>query len=124
MTEPSINPTSTKTANGTDGLYDVPSDPETWDLLVQASGLMSSSEIMTFLKTATHKGIHAHHLPYWSGYLDELVMYAYQDDPAPFDAGWKDLPTHAMKGIAFVMARFGKDVGSVLKDKITYPKRN
>jgi len=101
-----------------EGLYDVPNDPETWEVLAEVRGLMTSEEVMTFLKTATNKKIYGQHLPYWSDYMEKLVMYAYANDPAPFDAGWKELPNLNKKGVAFVMARFGKDTGKVLKDEL------
>jgi len=101
-----------------EGLYDVPSDPQTWEALLTAAGLMSPDEIIKFLETSVNTGVHGLQLPYWSSILDALVMYAYEDDPAPFDAAWQTLPPLNKKGVAFVMARFGKDVGDTLKDEL------
>ncbi len=92
------------------GRLPLESIPELWEGL-RWNGF-TSEEVMRFLSdidAAALKKAWCEFLPSWPRDIDELVCYAYDQDPKPFDEGWKKLPNHAKVGVAFVLARAGKD---------------
>lgn len=99
------------------GLYDVPKDPDLWELLGDF-GAFGGSDVVEFLETATNENVWGGHLPYWARTMDRLVMKVYARDPEPIEAGWKELPDLNRKGVAFVRARFGKDTDGLLSDEM------
>ncbi|MFK7928718.1 MAG: BRCT domain-containing protein [Myxococcota bacterium] len=95
------------------GLFDLPGSRE-FHTFVTDDPLVSSEMVMDFLRTAK-AGEDDLLFEGWPSDFDELVAFAYGVDPAPIDAGWKKLPKKARRGVAFVLARFGNDVGAELK---------
>jgi antitoxin component YwqK of YwqJK toxin-antitoxin module len=101
-----------------EGIYDVAGDPELWELLGSGlAGLFTGEDIVAFLGAAAEHD-NGSHLPYWPWHLDRLVMRVYARDPKPIDAAWESLPDHTKKGVAFVRARFGKEIGDTLADEM------
>ncbi len=102
-----------------DGHVDVGADHELWETFAEAAGLMSGDDVARFLKEATAKGAHSEVLPGWGRELDVLVMQVYARDPAPIDAVAASLPKPLQRGLAFVRARFGHDIGNALHDALS-----
>ncbi len=102
-----------------EGTYDVANDHEMWEVLGDAHGLFSGGDVIAFLQQVNLNNIkYGSHLPYWPNSIDQLVMRVYQRDPGPIDDGWRDLPKRIRKGVAFVLARFNKDIGDTLKGEL------
>ncbi len=94
----------------TSGRLELESIPELWEGIRWVG--FTSEEVMRFLgkvDDAALKKAHGDFLPTWPRDIDELVCHAYDQDPKPFDEGWKKLPNHAKVGVAFVLARAGAD---------------
>lgn len=99
-----------------EGHLDVPKDPDLQEILCKAHGLMDGQDLADYLKEAK-LGSYGTIFPWWTSYLDELVMRVYARDPDPVDAIWESLSQQKKLGVALVRARFSKDPGDVLEKK-------
>jgi len=100
-----------------EGLLDLPKQPELFELVRGEAHTMSGEELMRLLaQVELTKDTYSAHLPQWPSDLDELVVEVFARDPGPIEAGWRDLPSAARRGVGFVLARFGKDVRKELGD--------
>ncbi|MEM9071200.1 MAG: BRCT domain-containing protein [Myxococcota bacterium] len=101
------------------GRVDLAKEPALWEMLRGEAANVKGAEIVELLR-AIEKGPrnYSGHLPGWPRVLDELVCEVFQHDPEPFEASYKDLPKAMRRGVAFVLARAGKDVGDVLKKEL------
>lgn len=100
-----------------EGLLDLPQEPELFELVRGEAHAMSGEELMRLLaQVELTKDTYSAHLPQWPSDLDELVVEVFARDPGPIEAGWRDLPSAARRGVGFVLARFGKDVRKELGD--------
>lgn len=100
------------------GHLDLGRDPDLWEQLSNAEALLSGEDLIAFLKAAKLPEDNGPILPYWPEYLDKLAMGVYRRDPAPIDAAWEALPGKVKKGVAFVRARFGRNVGATLQGEL------
>ena len=94
------------------------SNDDAWEMLAGVAPLVSGSEVMTMLREIDFEAGWGWPLPKWHGDLDKLVMTVYARDPAPIDAGWEKLTEPARSGVAYVRARFGKEVGNTLERQL------
>ncbi|MFK7988134.1 MAG: hypothetical protein AB8I08_19090 [Sandaracinaceae bacterium] len=93
------------------GMFDLPAYPDFHDMLTDDD--VPSATVMEFLRAAA---VPKNDLLFagWSRGFDTMVARAYAEDPEPIDVGWRDLPDAYRRGVAFVLARFGVDVGDAL----------
>lgn len=101
-----------------EGLLDLPKEHVLFDLVAEQAASFSGEDVIAFLRGVElpEDDIGSPHLPKWPQGLDELVSRVYARDPEPIDAGFRELPAAMKRGVAFVLARFGKDVRSELGD--------
>lgn len=57
-------------------------------------------------------------LPHWPAELDRIAMTVYAHEPRPIDRAWKAQPGPVKLGLAYVLARHGKDVGTLLSKRL------
>lgn len=81
-----------------------------WSEFVGAHPFLSAEEALDFLADAE---VPDHHTasPFggWPKDFDRLAMTLYRRDPEPFEDSFDDLPRNVRRGVALVMARFGKE---------------
>ena len=100
-----------------EGIFDLPKEPELFELLRGEALAISGEELLRFLAAVRlRKDAWCPHLPEWTADLDGLVLDVYAHDPAPIEAGWRELPKPMKRGVGFVLARLGKDVRKELGD--------
>jgi antitoxin component YwqK of YwqJK toxin-antitoxin module len=100
-----------------EGVLDLPKEPELFELVRGEAHAMSGEELMRLLaQVELTKDTYSAHIPQWPSDLDELVVEVFARDPGPIEAGWRELPSAAKRGVGFVLARFGKDVRKELGD--------
>jgi len=100
-----------------EGLLDLPKEPELLELVRGEAHALSAEEVLRLLAAVQlPKDPYSPHLPGWIADLDELVSEMLARDPAPIEAGWRELPKPMKRGVGFVLARFGKDVRAELGD--------
>ena len=91
------------------GALELSAYPFLWEALAGAP--MSSARWVALLRgvEGEPKGAHCPHLPGWPRSLDEAILRAYGDDPAPFDAAWDALSPAMRRGVDWVRFRWGRE---------------
>jgi len=102
------------------GLLALEQEQSLWQVLAEHHALVKADELLGLLSkvTAVSETVYCGHLPGWPRDLDTLVAHVYDLEPAPFEARFGDLPTDMRRGVAFVLARAGVDVGEALDGQL------
>jgi len=95
------------------GHVDLSKEPDLWEMLSYADEHFTGAEVMTLLRgLKPSKDTYCGLVAKWPTYVDRLLTRIYARDPEAIDAAWEDLPPKVRRGVAFVLARFGVDIGS------------